>query len=194
MFSTPAGEVVRRDDTPRHFDREKRVQSLEFSLHGHATDWARAARVGDKSVIGGPPGSTIVPSDLAWQWLFAADPPEYLHCVSSVADLHAWGRELAVPEGEGCAWWRISCRHLRARNSAEKGCPRKPCVSRLTGKKGLQTSTRRWIEAPRAYGPILRQRAQGSGIALACSCGLPNQLSRNSTQVRSLAELARRSG
>lgn len=143
MFTTPAGEAVRRDYTPRHFDREKRELTLEFALHehGHATDWASAAKVGDKAVIGGPRGSMIVPTDLAWYWLigdasafpairrrleelpagahvevvvlcaqaedrslFAVAAPERLHCVSSVAELHAKVRELALPQGEGYAW------------------------------------------------------------------------------------------
>ena len=71
MFTTPGGDTVRRDYTPRHFDRQKCELTLEFALHEHglATDWARAARVGDTAVIGGPRGSMIVPGNLDWYWL-----------------------------------------------------------------------------------------------------------------------------
>lgn len=71
MFADACGEPVRRDYTPRRFDRARRELTVEFALHGHgpAADWARNARVGQPAVIGGPRGSMIVPTDYDWHLL-----------------------------------------------------------------------------------------------------------------------------
>ena len=71
MFSDENGEVVRRDYTPRRFDREKREVTIEFALHGDgkASEWARNATPGRHAVIGGPRGSMIVPMDYDWHLL-----------------------------------------------------------------------------------------------------------------------------
>jgi NADPH-dependent ferric siderophore reductase len=71
MFQDPSGELVRRDYTPRRFDRERRELTLEFALHGHgrAAQWARHARVGQPAHIGGPRSSMIVPMDYDWHLL-----------------------------------------------------------------------------------------------------------------------------
>jgi NADPH-dependent ferric siderophore reductase len=71
MFPDAAGEMVRRDYTPRRFNRERRELTVEFALHGEglASDWARSAVVGQRAVIGGPRGSMIVPMDYAWHLL-----------------------------------------------------------------------------------------------------------------------------
>jgi len=71
MFEDASGEVVRRDYTPRRFDRERRELVLEFALHDHGatSDWARGAKPGDRAVIGGPRGSMIVPTDYEWHLL-----------------------------------------------------------------------------------------------------------------------------
>lgn len=70
MFDGPDGQV-RRDYTPRRHDREARRLTIEFALHGDgaASDWARAARVGDPLTVGGPRGSMVIPLDLDWQLL-----------------------------------------------------------------------------------------------------------------------------
>jgi len=62
---------VRRDYTPRRFSREARELVIEFALHGDgaASDWARAAKVGDRLLVGGPRGSMIVPLQLGWHLL-----------------------------------------------------------------------------------------------------------------------------
>ena len=54
MFDGADGQQVRRDYTPRRFDREARELTLEFALHGHggAAEWARNASVGQRAVIG----------------------------------------------------------------------------------------------------------------------------------------------
>ncbi|QBK04827.1 siderophore-interacting protein [Hylemonella gracilis] len=71
MLEDGSGEPVRRDYTPRSFDRRKGELTLEFALHGHgaASDWARQARVGQTAHVGGPRGSMIVPLDYDWHLL-----------------------------------------------------------------------------------------------------------------------------
>ncbi|AHL75452.1 FAD-binding protein [Stutzerimonas stutzeri] len=75
IFEDGDGESVRRDYTPRAFDRDKRELMLEFALHGSgkACAWARAAKPGQKAVIGGPRGSRIVPMDYDWHLLVGDD-------------------------------------------------------------------------------------------------------------------------
>ena len=67
-------EIARRDFTPRRFDRPARSLAIDFALHadGPAIRWARAARPGSSLRIGGPRGSTIIPTDFDW-WLLVGD-------------------------------------------------------------------------------------------------------------------------
>jgi len=71
MFDESAETPVRRDYTPRRFDREQRTLTLEFALHGHgaASEWARSAQVGQRLTVGGPRGSFVVPLELDWHLL-----------------------------------------------------------------------------------------------------------------------------
>jgi len=71
MFDGPDGQQVRRDYTPRRFDRQACEVDLEFALHGHggAAEWARNAQVGSKAIIGGPRGSMILPLVMDWHLL-----------------------------------------------------------------------------------------------------------------------------
>jgi len=71
MFDESAEKPVRRDYTPRRFDREQRILTLEFALHGHgaASEWARGAEVGQTLVIGGPRGSFVMPLQQDWHLL-----------------------------------------------------------------------------------------------------------------------------
>lgn len=71
IIDTGAAEPVRRDYTPRSFDPVRGELTLEFALHGDglASDWARAARLGQRAVIGGPRGSMIIPLDYDWHLL-----------------------------------------------------------------------------------------------------------------------------
>jgi NADPH-dependent ferric siderophore reductase len=71
MFTDADGSQVRRDYTPRRFDREARALVIEFALHGDgkASAWAREAAPGHRVVVGGPRGSMILPPDLDWQLL-----------------------------------------------------------------------------------------------------------------------------
>lgn len=65
------GEPVRRDYTPRHFDRAQRTLRIEFALHGEGavSTWAAQARPGQRVTIGGPRGSMVVPMDFDWHLL-----------------------------------------------------------------------------------------------------------------------------
>ena len=71
IFTDASGEVVRRDYTPRRWDRERRELTIEFAMHGHglASEWARSAVVGQRAAVGGPRGSMIVPMDYDWHLL-----------------------------------------------------------------------------------------------------------------------------
>jgi len=75
MFDGADGQQVRRDYTPRRFDREARELTLEFALHGHggAAEWARNASVGQRAIIGGPRGSMILPLEMDWHLLIGDD-------------------------------------------------------------------------------------------------------------------------
>lgn len=71
MFDGPDGQQVRRDYTPRRFDRQACEVDIEFALHGHggAAEWARNAQAGSKAIIGGPRGSMILPLAMDWHLL-----------------------------------------------------------------------------------------------------------------------------
>jgi NADPH-dependent ferric siderophore reductase len=74
MFADAAGELVRRDYTPRRFNREEREVTIEFALHGEgaASEWARQAAPGQRAILAGPRGSLIIPIDYDWHF-FAGD-------------------------------------------------------------------------------------------------------------------------
>lgn len=75
MFNDDSGEQVRRDYTPRRFDRDAREIDIEFALHGHggAAEWARNATIGQRAIIGGPRGSMILPLAMNWHLLIGDD-------------------------------------------------------------------------------------------------------------------------
>lgn len=76
MFDGGAGgEPVRRDYTPRRFDRARGELTIEFAVHGRgaASDWARQAQAGQRATIGGPRGSMVVPADYDWHLLAGDD-------------------------------------------------------------------------------------------------------------------------
>ena len=62
---------VKRDYTPRQFDRQAQELTLEFALHGDgpAAEWAAQAQTGQVVAIGGPRGSFVVPVDFDWHLL-----------------------------------------------------------------------------------------------------------------------------
>lgn len=71
MLDADSAEPVRRDYTPRRFDRAARELTIEFVLHGHgaASDWARSAAPGQRATVAGPRGSMIIPTDYDWHLL-----------------------------------------------------------------------------------------------------------------------------
>ncbi|MES3022855.1 MAG: siderophore-interacting protein [Pseudomonadota bacterium] len=71
IFGGDDGEVVKRDYTPRIFDREARELTIEFALHaeGRAAQWASRVLPGQSARIGGPKSSFIVPLDYDWHFL-----------------------------------------------------------------------------------------------------------------------------
>ena len=73
IFPDSAGNEVRRDYTPRAFNREARELTIEFALHGdgQVCQWAQGADIGSRAMIGGPRGSMIVPLDFDWHLLIA---------------------------------------------------------------------------------------------------------------------------
>ena len=70
----PDPKPAARDYTPRSFDAEKRLLTIDFAVGhgGPATAWAERAKVGDEAGIGGPRGSFIVPTGFA-QHLLVGD-------------------------------------------------------------------------------------------------------------------------
>jgi NADPH-dependent ferric siderophore reductase len=62
---------VRRDYTPRSFDRAARELVIEFAQHGEgpAAGWAAQARAGQRATVAGPKGSLIIPVDYDWHLL-----------------------------------------------------------------------------------------------------------------------------
>lgn len=69
-----------RDYTPRRFDVAAGTLVLDFALHGvaegqagPATAWANNAAIGDRLVIGGPRGSSVLPTDFGLHLLIGDD-------------------------------------------------------------------------------------------------------------------------
>lgn len=102
IFDGVDGAQVRRDFTPLDYDADAREVSLEFALHGGgaASDWARAAAVGQPAVIAGPRGSMIIPEDLDWH-LLAGDRSALPAIRRRLAELPAGNRVLAVIAADG---------------------------------------------------------------------------------------------
>lgn len=109
-FADPDGEteeMVRRDYTPRHFDRDKRELTIEFVRHGggKASDWARKASLGQRAVIAGPRGSMIVPHDYDWH-LLAGDVTAFPAIRRRLQELPGEARVIVVAmadEADRCA-------------------------------------------------------------------------------------------
>lgn len=68
----PAGSLARaRDYTPRRFDAAAGRLELDFVCHpgGLAAEWATGAQVGDRILVAGPRGTTVLPTDIDWYYL-----------------------------------------------------------------------------------------------------------------------------
>lgn len=61
-----------RDYTPLRYDAHDNTLLMDFALHGDgpAVAWARSAPIGQWLGLAGPRGSSLVPADLDWHWLF----------------------------------------------------------------------------------------------------------------------------
>lgn len=94
-------EPVRRDYTPRRFDRAAGELTIEFVLHGHgaAATWARDAKPGDLLAVGGPRGSMIVPMDYEWH-LLAGDATALPAIHRRLEELPAGSRALVLADVE----------------------------------------------------------------------------------------------
>lgn len=96
------GEQVRRDFTPLHYDAGKRELTLEFALHedGASSNWARAASVGQRAIIGGPRGSMVISQDYDWH-LLAGDRSALPAIRRRLAELPAGSKVVAVIHAGG---------------------------------------------------------------------------------------------
>ncbi len=118
IFTTPAGDTVRRDYTPRRFDAERGELTLEFALHGHglASEWARTATVGQRATIGGPRGSMIIPADFDWHLLVGdatALPAMHRRLEALPADARVWVLALVDDAADQRAWARSAHQHTQ---------------------------------------------------------------------------------
>ena len=95
------GEPVRRDYTPRQFDRAARELIIEFAVHaaGRASDWARQAQPGQRAVVGGPRGSLVIPTDYDWH-LLAGDATALPAIRRRVEELPAGARVFVIAKAE----------------------------------------------------------------------------------------------
>lgn len=99
-ISWPEGKrPLARDYTPRSFDANKRLLTIDFALHeeGVATDWARKAEPGDLLGIAGPRGSFIVPVNFDWH-LLVGDETAIPAISRRLEELPAGARAIAVIE------------------------------------------------------------------------------------------------
>lgn len=71
----PDGADTNRDYTPRRFDVAKRELVIDFVDHdaGPAALWARAAKIGDTLMVGGPRGSAAIEGEAIAAWLLIGD-------------------------------------------------------------------------------------------------------------------------
>jgi NADPH-dependent ferric siderophore reductase len=101
MFADADGTQVRRDYTPRRFNREARELTIEFALHGDgkASEWARRAAVGQQALVGGPRGSMILPLELDWHML-AGDATALPAIARRLEELPAGSRALVLVHAE----------------------------------------------------------------------------------------------
>jgi NADPH-dependent ferric siderophore reductase len=74
FFPTPDGGLQGRDYTPRHFDADARLLTVDFALRegGLGAAWAQHAKPGDPVQIGGPRGSKVIYTPNAW-WILIGD-------------------------------------------------------------------------------------------------------------------------
>jgi NADPH-dependent ferric siderophore reductase len=98
----PRGESFRRHYTIRRFDRAEERLEIDFVLHGAspATDWARAAKLGDEILVEGPRGRTSVQGPADWR-LFTGDETALPGIAAMIESLPAGERAYAFIEVAG---------------------------------------------------------------------------------------------
>ncbi len=99
VFPEGQARPVMRDFTPRRYDAEAGMLTIDFALHdsGPATAWARQARPGQALAVGGPRGSFIVPTDFDWH-LLVGDAAGLPAIARRLEELPADARVLALIE------------------------------------------------------------------------------------------------
>jgi len=84
------GEMLMRDYTPRAFDPERKILTIDFAVHqaGPAIEWALKARPGDQIAIGGPRGSVVMADDFDFYLLVGDESalPALLRRVETLRD------------------------------------------------------------------------------------------------------------
>jgi NADPH-dependent ferric siderophore reductase len=95
FFTDATGQTARRDFTPRRYDAGRAELLIDFALHhsGPATRWASTATKGMTLALGGPRGSSIIPTDFESHLL-----------VGDETALPAIGRRLEELPGTTRAW------------------------------------------------------------------------------------------
>lgn len=100
----PDPKPVARDYTPRAYDGDKRLLTIDFAVGhgGPATDWAEKAVVGDEAGVGGPRGSFIVPTQFA-QHLLVGDEASLPAIARRLEELPQGVKAVVVAEVEDAA-------------------------------------------------------------------------------------------
>lgn len=177
-----------RDYTPRRFDPETGRLELDFVRHkgGVASTWADEVQPGERVLIAGPRGTTVLPEDIDWYLLVgdetalpaiarrieelpAGTPVTAIVTVPSASeeqtfehqsDLHiTWIHRDRAPRGE--AW------DVRVMEALERAPWREGTVyAWAAGEAGMLRPIRRWLkevkEVPRTHTDIAGYWRQGS--------------------------------
>lgn len=103
-FPPGASMADARDYTPRRFDPAAGELDIDVVVHGagRVSDWATAARPGDRVGVLGPRGSHLVPTAFAWL-LLVGDDTALPTIARWLAELPSDARAIAVVEVEDAA-------------------------------------------------------------------------------------------
>jgi NADPH-dependent ferric siderophore reductase len=90
---------IMRDYTPREFNHADKTLVIDFALHdaGPASDWAKAAKIGDVLTVAGPKGSMVVPLNYD-AYVFFGDETALPAISRRLAELPAHATALVVAE------------------------------------------------------------------------------------------------
>ncbi|WP_036166178.1 siderophore-interacting protein [Massilia sp. 9096] len=154
---------VRRDYTPRRFDREARELTLEFALHGDgkASEWARRAVLGQQALVGGPRGSLIIPLEVDWH-LLAGDETALPAIARRLEELPQGARAEVLLLADAADARQLATRadaHVRWCASAEE------LLSALRGVELPSSEGFAWAAGEAALMKALRQILDDKGLA-----------------------------